>query len=66
MMSTEDFVKGMDSILLKKIRQDLQDKQDFSCRDHFPEESDPIQSAFSGKKLTINDRRPQRIHDCEQ
>ena len=31
----------------------------FFCSDHFPEESDPTQSAFSGKKPTINDIRHQ-------
>ena len=31
----------------------------FLCSDHFPEESDPTQSAFSGKKPTINDIRHQ-------
>jgi hypothetical protein len=50
----------MDSYFMeKKFRQDLQDKHDFFCSDHFPEESDPTQSAFSGKKPTINDIRHQ-------
>jgi hypothetical protein len=26
----------------------------FLCSDHFPEESDPTQSAYSGKKLSYN------------
>ena len=46
-------------LLEKNFRQDLQDKHDFFCSDHFPEESDPTQSAFSGKKPTINDIRHQ-------
>jgi hypothetical protein len=30
------------------LRQDLQDYWDYFFLDHFPEESDPTQSAFSG------------------
>jgi hypothetical protein len=39
----------MDSILNLFIRQDLQDKQDFTLISHFPEENEEDQTDFVGK-----------------